>query len=155
MASAEALVRARRNLEAVSLRIRAGIVLDFASLAAHHAVADARIGALRELPEEGPGVPARMVRVAERTNLANAEQRLVCYVEAFLACATEEAVHMGYYASDVTFSAEAFGRQFGNNNNNYIGTTTSQVQAAAAAAPAPADSAPAPEEEHGDRMETD
>ena len=147
MASAEALVRARRNLEAVSLRIRAGIVLDFASLAAHHAVADARIGALRELPEEGPGVPARMVRVAERTNLANAEQRLVCYVEAFLACATEEALAIGEHASDLRFS---------NNNNYNIGTTTSQVQAAAAAAaPAPADSAPAPEEEHGDRMETD
>ena len=146
MATAEALDRDRQNLEVVWLKVRAGLLLNVASLAAHLAVADARIGALRELPEEGPGVPARMVRVAERTNLANAELRLVSYIEAFLASATPEALAMGEHASDLRFS---------NNNNYNIGTTTSQVQAAAAAAPAPADSAPAPEEEHGDRMETD
>ena len=140
MATAEALNRERQNLEVVWLKVRAGLLLNVASLAGHLAVADARIGALRELPEEGPGVPARMVRVAERTNLANAELRLVSYIEAFLASATAEALAVGEHASDLRFS----------NNINYIGTT-SQVQAAAAAA-AP-DSAPAPEEEQ--RMETD
>ena len=146
MATGEALNRERLNLEVVWLKVRAGLLLNVASLAAHLAVADARIGALRELPEEGPGVPARMVRVAERTNLANAELRLVSYIEAFLASATAEALAIGEHASDLRFAS---------NNNYNIGTTTSQVQAAAAAAPAPADSAPAPEEEHGDRMETD
>jgi len=146
MATGEALNRERLNLEVVWLKVRAGLLLNVASLAAHLAVEDARIGALRELPEEGPGVPARMVRVAERTNLANAELRLVSYIEAFLASATAEALAIGEHASDLRFS---------NNNNYNIGTTTSQEQAAAVAAPAPADSAPAPEEEHGDRMETD
>ena len=145
MATGEALNRERLNLEVVWLKVRAGLLLNVASLAAHIAVADARIGALRELPEEGPGVPARMVRVAERTNLANADLRLVSYIEAFLASATAEALAIGEHASDLRFAS---------NNNYNIGTTTSQVQAAAAA-PAPADSAPAPEEEHGDRMETD
>ena len=72
--SVAALETERNNLEVLSLRVKAGLVLSLASLAADYAVADAGIDLLRELPEEGPGVPARMVRAAERSNLGNAEQ---------------------------------------------------------------------------------
>ena len=102
----------RNNLEVLSLRVKAGLVLSLASLAADYAVADAGIDLLRELPEEGPGVPARMVRAAERSNLGNAEQRLVTYIEAFLPAATGEAVAIAQSASDMRARAEAFGRRY-------------------------------------------
>ena len=72
--SVAALETERNNLEVLSLRVKAGLVLSLASLAADYAVADAGIDLLRVLPEEGPGVPARMVRAAERSNLGNVEQ---------------------------------------------------------------------------------